>query len=75
MKEMKLNFLVKENEEEMYNKIRERFIKNGYKPQPIIKTTFSCDCRKTKTSNYPFTKENNLRPYPYTITIKYQTAA
>ena len=69
-KEVVFNFLKKENEIEMYEKITKRFIKNGYKSTNKIIYSYSFDCKETKTSNYPLTKENKARKYPYTIIIK-----
>lgn len=72
---MVFNFFKKQNEEKMYNEIREHLIKRGYKPLPITKINYSFDCKKTKKSNFPFSKANELRPYPYTITITYKKAS
>lgn len=69
MKEVKMNFLKKSNEEEMYSKIVKMLLKKGYKPINNTTYRYTFDCKLTKTSNYPFSKFNNLRPYPYTITI------
>ena len=67
----KFNFLKKEKEEEMYNKIRKRLIKNGYKPLNNITYTFSFDCKETRNSF--FSPKYTQYPYSITITTKYQT--
>lgn len=75
MKEVKMNFLKKSNEEEMYSKIVKMLLKKGYKPLNNTIYRYTFDCKRTKTSNYPFSEINNLKPYPYTITINYKPAA
>ena len=76
MNTVKMIFLKKECELEMYNNIVNMLLKKGFKPlnNTVYKYTFSC--RNTTTSNYPFNETNKLKPYSYTITIKqYKLAA
>ena len=68
--EVKFNFLKKEREVELYNKIRKKLIKKGYKPLNNITYKYSFDCKQTKISNYPFSTANKLKKYPHTIIIK-----
>lgn len=47
--EIEFKFLKKKCEGKMYNQLRKRFIKNGYKPLNNVTYTFSHSCRDTKT--------------------------
>ncbi len=64
MKEVKMNFLKKSNEEEMYNNIVKMLLEKGYKPLNNITYHYSFDCKNTTISNDP-----------YSITINYKLAA
>lgn len=69
MNEVKMIFLKKECEVEMYNKIKKRLIKNGYKPLNNITYNYYFDCKQTKQSY----KSPTEHKYPYTITLKCST--
>lgn len=47
--EIKFHFKKKRREDKMYNQLRKRFIKNGYKPLNNVTYTFSHSCRDSKT--------------------------
>lgn len=70
--EVKFDFLEKESELEMYGKVREMLIKNGYKPLNNITITFSLDYKQT---NSPYTLSIKQKIKPNKQKIKYNIAA
>lgn len=64
MKEVKMNFLKKSNEEEMYSNIVKMLLEKGYKPLNNTTYKYTFDCKRTETFNDP-----------YSITIIYKFAA